>query len=147
VSRIRKGKREKTGTSNAGWAACGQVRHVVHTGCNFLWNLTMYSERQKQILAEITQGLGLPEPEMDAVQVEQSPGYIDSVVETADFAVALMGAIGSAAHIDLRPASEGQLAEGKVSLPEPLPGATAPVDATICTDRPCLGRERWAGCR
>lgn len=56
----------------------------------------MYSPRQKQILAEVTQGLGLPELATDAVQVEQSPGYIDSVVETADFAVTLMGAIGSA---------------------------------------------------
>lgn len=56
----------------------------------------MYSERQKRILTDIAQGLGLPEPARDAVQVEQSAGYMDSVVETADFAVALMGAIGSA---------------------------------------------------
>jgi hypothetical protein len=56
----------------------------------------MYSDRQKQILAEITQGLGLPELATAAVQVEQSPSYIDSAVETADFAVTLMGAIGSA---------------------------------------------------
>lgn len=56
----------------------------------------MYSQRQEQILAEITRGLGLPAPVKHAVQVEQSPGCIDSVVETADFAVTLMGAIGSA---------------------------------------------------
>src|SRR6202050_3122442 len=56
----------------------------------------MYSERQKQILAEITRGLKLPAPAADAVQVEQSQGCIDSVIETADFAVTLMGAIGSA---------------------------------------------------
>jgi hypothetical protein len=56
----------------------------------------MFSKRQKQILAEITQGLGLPESATNAVQVEQSQGYIDSVVETADFAVTLMGAIGCA---------------------------------------------------
>ena len=56
----------------------------------------MYNDRQKQILAEITQGLGLPAPGTDAVQVEQSPSYIDSAVETVDFAVTLMGSIGSA---------------------------------------------------
>jgi crotonobetainyl-CoA:carnitine CoA-transferase CaiB-like acyl-CoA transferase len=56
----------------------------------------VYSKRQTQILTEITQGLGLPESWADSVQVEQSPGYIDSVVETADMAVTLMGAIGSA---------------------------------------------------
>jgi hypothetical protein len=55
----------------------------------------MYSERQKQILAEITRGLKLPAPAADAVHVEQSQSCIDSVVETADFAVTLMGAIGS----------------------------------------------------
>jgi hypothetical protein len=55
----------------------------------------MYSERQKQILREITRGLGLQEPKPGAVVVQQSPGYIDSVVETADFAVAALGAIGS----------------------------------------------------
>ncbi|MDP1908648.1 MAG: CoA transferase, partial [Hyphomicrobium sp.] len=56
----------------------------------------MYSQRQEQILSEITQGLGLPKPAKDAVEVEQSAGCIDSIVETADFAVTLMGAIGSA---------------------------------------------------
>jgi CoA-transferase family III len=56
----------------------------------------MYTERQRQILAAVTQGLGLAEPAPDVVQVEQSPGYIDSVVEVHDFAVALMGAIGAA---------------------------------------------------
>src|SRR5689334_16437837 len=56
---------------------------------------TMYSERQQQILREITRGLGLAEPEPGAVIVEQSPGYVDSVIETADFAVAALGAIGS----------------------------------------------------
>src|ERR1700685_4558286 len=55
----------------------------------------MYSERQKQILAQITRGLKLPAPAANAVQVDQSRGCIDSVVETADFAVKLMGAIGS----------------------------------------------------
>jgi hypothetical protein len=47
----------------------------------------MYSERQQQILHEITRGLGLTEPESASVAVEQSPGYVDSVIETADFAV------------------------------------------------------------
>src|SRR6202789_666741 len=56
----------------------------------------MYRERQKKILGEITRGLKLPAPAADAVQVGQSQGCIDSVVETADFAVTLMGAIGSA---------------------------------------------------
>jgi hypothetical protein len=55
----------------------------------------MYSERQQQILREITLGLGLTEPEPDAVIVEQSPSYVDSVIETADFAVAALGALGS----------------------------------------------------
>jgi hypothetical protein len=43
----------------------------------------MYNERQQQILREITRGLGFAEPEPGAVAVEQSPGYIDSVIETA----------------------------------------------------------------
>ncbi len=54
----------------------------------------MYTGRQKEIVAAITQGLGLPSKAMDAVHVDQSPGDIDSVVETHDIAVALMGAIG-----------------------------------------------------
>ena len=56
----------------------------------------MYSERQKQMLGAITRGLGLAEPEPGAVIVEQSPSYIDSVIETADFAAAALGAVGSA---------------------------------------------------
>jgi crotonobetainyl-CoA:carnitine CoA-transferase CaiB-like acyl-CoA transferase len=55
----------------------------------------MFNPRQRQILAEIMRGLDLGEA-WDSVQVEQSPSYVDSVVEVADFAVALMGAIGSA---------------------------------------------------
>src|SRR5277367_976871 len=55
----------------------------------------MYSERQQQILSEISRGLGLAEPAPGAVAVEQSPGYVDSIIETADFAVAALGAIGS----------------------------------------------------
>jgi hypothetical protein len=55
----------------------------------------MYSERQQQILSEITDKLGLTGPAPGAVVVEQSPGYVDSVIETADFAVAALGAIGS----------------------------------------------------
>jgi hypothetical protein len=55
----------------------------------------MYSERQQQILHEITRGLALAEPELSAVTVEQSPSYVDSVIESADFAVAALGAIGS----------------------------------------------------
>jgi hypothetical protein len=55
----------------------------------------MYSERQQQILAAITQGLGIFELAGDTVQVEQSPSYIESVVETADFAATVLGAIGS----------------------------------------------------
>jgi len=53
----------------------------------------VYSPRQRQILAEIGRGLGLP-ASVDAVQVVQSPTYVDSVVEVADFAVAVMAAIG-----------------------------------------------------
>src|SRR6185437_15387409 len=55
----------------------------------------MYSEGQQQILHEITRGLGLTEPQLSVVQVQQSPSYIDSAIETADFAVAALGAIGS----------------------------------------------------
>src|SRR5712672_2775162 len=47
------------------------------------------------MLAEITDGLGLPAVEAGTVRVEQSPSYIDSVIEVADFAATLMGAIGS----------------------------------------------------
>lgn len=54
----------------------------------------MFNPRQRQILAEIMRGLDLGEA-WDSVQVVQSPSYVDSVVEVADFAVALMGAIGS----------------------------------------------------
>lgn len=54
----------------------------------------MYSQRQKQILTEITRGLAMPA--MPAVDVGQTPSTIDSVIETADFAVAAIGAIGSA---------------------------------------------------
>lgn len=57
---------------------------------------TVLSQRQNQLRAEITRGLGLPEPGPGSVQVEQSPSSVDSVVETADFAVTLMAAIGSA---------------------------------------------------
>jgi hypothetical protein len=46
-------------------------------------------------LSEITRGLGLTEPELGAVAVGQSPSCIDSVTETADFALAALGAIGS----------------------------------------------------
>ena len=62
---------------------------------NFFERPIMYSERQKQILVEITRGLAVPELAWDAVQVEQSPSYIDSVIETADFAATVVGAIGS----------------------------------------------------
>jgi hypothetical protein len=55
----------------------------------------MYSERQKQMLSAITHGLRLAEPEPGAVKVEQSPSYVDSVIETADFAAAALGAVGS----------------------------------------------------
>jgi len=41
-------------------------------------------------------------------------------------------------------ASEGRREKRQVSRPEPLPGATAPLDTTICTDCPRLGRERRA---
>jgi crotonobetainyl-CoA:carnitine CoA-transferase CaiB-like acyl-CoA transferase len=56
----------------------------------------MYTERQAQILTAITQGLDLPADLASEVRVAQTPGYIDSVVETHDFATALMGAIGQA---------------------------------------------------
>jgi crotonobetainyl-CoA:carnitine CoA-transferase CaiB-like acyl-CoA transferase len=55
----------------------------------------MYNERQQQILHEITRDLGLTDPGPDAITVEQSSGYVDSVIETADFAVAALGAIGT----------------------------------------------------
>jgi hypothetical protein len=56
----------------------------------------MYTERQAQILTAITQGLGLSGDTASDIRVVQSPGYIDSVIETHDFAAALMGAIGQA---------------------------------------------------
>ena len=56
----------------------------------------MYTERQTDILTAVTQGLGLPADTASQIRVVQSPGYIDSVIETHDFAVALMGAIGQA---------------------------------------------------
>jgi hypothetical protein len=56
----------------------------------------MYTERQQDILTAITQGLGLPADTASQIRVVQSLGYIDSVIETHDFAVALMGAIGQA---------------------------------------------------
>ncbi|MFY9989564.1 MAG: hypothetical protein WAL40_00790, partial [Rhodoplanes sp.] len=37
----------------------------------------------------------MPDRLADAVHIRQSPGYIDSVVETHDFAVAALGAIGA----------------------------------------------------
>ncbi|HYK09476.1 MAG TPA: CoA transferase [Gemmatimonadales bacterium] len=56
----------------------------------------MYTQRQAQILRAITQGLDLPTDAASEVRVVQSPGYIDSVIETHDFAAVLMGAIGQA---------------------------------------------------
>lgn len=56
----------------------------------------MSTERQAQILTAITQGLDLPTDPASEIRVVQSPGYIDSVIETHDFAAALMGAIGQA---------------------------------------------------
>ena len=53
----------------------------------------MYSERQRQMLAEITAGLGLPPS--GTVAVEQSASYVDSCIEVADFAATLMGSIGT----------------------------------------------------
>ena len=54
----------------------------------------MYSKRQTEILAAITQGLNLPQ-HLSQVHVDQTPGYVDSPIEVHDFAVALMGAIGA----------------------------------------------------
>ena len=56
----------------------------------------MYNERQTEILTQITHGLDLPADMASEVRVVQTPGCIDSVVETHDFATALMGAIGKA---------------------------------------------------
>ena len=56
----------------------------------------MYTQRQAQILRAITQGLDLPTDAASEVRVVQSPGYIDSVIETHDFAAVLMGAVGQA---------------------------------------------------
>jgi hypothetical protein len=60
---------------------------------------SMYTERQAQILTAITQGLGLPADTASEIRVVQSSGYIDSVIETHDFAAALMGAIGQAVAV------------------------------------------------
>jgi hypothetical protein len=57
---------------------------------------SIYTERQAQILTAITHGLGLPADTASEIRVVQSPGYIDSVIETHDFAAVLMGAIGQA---------------------------------------------------
>ncbi|MGJ0512644.1 CoA transferase [Methylocystis sp.] len=54
----------------------------------------MYSQRQKEILAAIAQGLNLPQ-HSSHIHVNQTPGYVDSPIEVHDFAVALMGAIGA----------------------------------------------------
>jgi hypothetical protein len=56
----------------------------------------MYTERQEQIRSAITQGLGLPADTASEIRVIQSPGCIDSGIETHDFAVAVIGAIGQA---------------------------------------------------
>jgi hypothetical protein len=56
----------------------------------------MLSHRQTQILTAITQGIGLPAGTASEIHVVQSPGYIDSVIEAHDFAVALVAAIGQA---------------------------------------------------
>jgi len=42
-------------------------------------------------------------------------------------------------------ASRGRGQEWTAPLPEPLPGAAAPLDPAVCADRPCLGRECRAG--
>jgi hypothetical protein len=54
----------------------------------------MFTERQAQIRTALTQGLDLPTDSASEIRVVQSPGYIDSVIETHDFATALIGAIG-----------------------------------------------------
>src|SRR3569623_523564 len=54
----------------------------------------MYTERQAQIRTAITQGLELPTDSASEVRIVQTPGYIDSVIETHDFATALMGTLG-----------------------------------------------------
>src|SRR6516225_6058539 len=56
----------------------------------------MYNERQTEILTQITHGLDLPADMASEVRVVQTSSCIDSVVETHDFATALMGAIGQA---------------------------------------------------
>jgi hypothetical protein len=56
----------------------------------------MYTRRQAQILTAVTQGLDLPADTASEIRVVQAPTYIDSVIETHDFAAALMGAIGQA---------------------------------------------------
>lgn len=55
---------------------------------------SMYTERQAQIRTAIRQGLELPEDGASEVRVVRTPGYIDSVIETHDFATALMGTLG-----------------------------------------------------
>ena len=56
----------------------------------------MYSERQAQIVAAITSGLEVPADGASELRVVQSAGYVDSVVETHDIAVAVTGSIGQA---------------------------------------------------
>ena len=69
----------------------------------------MYTNRQSQILKAMTEGLGLPTETTSEIHIVQSPGYIDSMIETHDFAVALMGAIGQAvAAIGERRGLDGQ---------------------------------------
>jgi hypothetical protein len=46
--------------------------------------------------------------------------------------------------LDPRLASQGRGEAWTVPLPESLLGAAAPLDATVCADRPYLGRERRA---
>lgn len=55
----------------------------------------MYTGRQAEILKAITSGLDLPTNILGGIRVIQNPGYIESVIETHDFAVAIMGALGS----------------------------------------------------
>ena len=54
----------------------------------------MFTAQQAQIFNAVTRGLELPTDSANPIRIVQTPGYIDSVIETHDLAVALLGAVG-----------------------------------------------------
>ncbi len=55
----------------------------------------MFTTRQTEIFQTMTRGLDLPDLDLGRLQVEQTPSSVESVIETADFAAAALGALGS----------------------------------------------------